>query len=102
RPAAPHAWPAAEGAPLPVVPGPPAPFRVSAPPLPALAARLRDAGAAPGGTLVPAGLPPLALTLVTGDLVIGRTAIGRGLLLIDGSLDIGGSFEFNGVVVATR
>jgi hypothetical protein len=101
-PATLDAWLAAQGGRLTVVPGAPAPFRGSAPPLVALAARMRDTGAAPGGTLVPAGLPPLALTLVTGDLTIGTSAVGRGLLLVDGRLDIGGSFEFNGVVVATR
>src|SRR5262249_55208584 len=40
-----------------------APFRAPAPPLAELATRARAAGALPGGTLVPAGTPPLALTL---------------------------------------
>jgi hypothetical protein len=101
-PAVLDAWLAARAARVTVVPGAAAPFGVSAPPLAALAARMRDAGAASAGTLVPAGLPPLALTLVTGDLTIGASALGRGLLMVDGRLDIGGSFEFNGVVVATR
>jgi hypothetical protein len=96
------AWLAAQAGRVAVAPGSPPPFLVSAPPLAALAVRLRAAGAAPGGTLVPAGLPPLALTLVAGDLVTAASALGRGLLFVDGRLDIGGSFEFNGVVVATR
>jgi len=96
------AWLAARAARVTVVPGAAAPFRVSAPQLAALAARMRDAGAVSGGTLVPAGLPPLALTMVAGDLTVGASALGRGLLLVDGRLDILGSFEFNGVVVVTR
>ena len=82
---------------------PPGAASLSAPPPPVaeLATRMRAAGAAPTGTLVPAGSPPLALTLVTGDLAIGATALGRGLLLVDGLLDITGTFEFNGVVVAS-
>ena len=63
---------------------------------------MRDAGAAAGGTFVPAGTPPLALTLTPGDLLIGSSALGRGLLFVDGLLDISGSFEFSGLVVASR
>jgi hypothetical protein len=72
-----------------------------APPLAELASRLRDAGAASGGTLVPAGVPTLALTLVDGDLVAPAAAHGRGILYVDGRLDIPGTFEFSGVVVAS-
>ena len=78
-----------------------APFRAPAPPLAELATRARAAGALPSGTLVSAGTPPLALTLVTGDLAIGSAASGRGLLFVDGLLDITGTFEFSGVVVAS-
>jgi len=77
------------------------PLGAPAPPLAELAMRLRAAGAMPGGMLVPAGVPPLALSLVSGDLVTGPSARGWGLLFVDGRLDIGGSFEFSGVVVAT-
>jgi hypothetical protein len=101
-PAGLDAWLAAQAGRVTVAPGGPAPLGVSAPPLAELAVRLRDAGAAPGGTLVPAGTPPLVLTLVAGDLVTGASALGSGLLFVDGRLDIGGSFAFNGVVVATR
>ncbi len=85
-----------------IAPGTPAALTAPAPPLAELAVRARDAGAAPGGTLVPAGPPPLALTLISGDLVAASSLRGRGLLVVDGRLDISGSFEFNGVVVATR
>jgi hypothetical protein len=78
-----------------------APFHAPAPPLAELARRARAAGALPGGTLVPAGTPPLALTLIPGDLAIDSAASGRGLLLVDGLLDIAGTFEFSGVVVAS-
>ena len=82
---------------------PPGAAALSAPPPPVaeLATRMRAAGAASTGTLVPAGSPPLALTLVTGDLAIASTALGRGLLLVDGLLDITGTFAFNGVIVAS-
>ncbi len=84
------------------VPAPAAPsFHTPAPPLTELATRARAAGAAPGGTLVSAGTPPLALTLISGDLAIDSAASGRGLLFVDGLLDIAGTFEFSGVVVAS-
>jgi hypothetical protein len=95
------AWLVARAGRVVVSPSGAVPLRVPAPPLGELATRLRAAGAASGGTLVPAGAPPLALTLVSGDLVTGSSARGRGLLFVDGRLDIGGSFEFSGVVVAT-
>ena len=63
--------------------------------------RVRAAGAVPGGTLVSAGTPPLALTLISGDLAIDSAASGRGLLFVNGLLDIAGTFEFSGVVVAS-
>jgi hypothetical protein len=100
-PAALDAWLAAQAGRVTASAGGALSFGVPPPPLAELAARLRGAGAAPGGTLVPAGAPPLALTLVSGDLVTAASARGRGLLFVDGRLDIGGSFEFNGVVVAT-
>ncbi len=93
------AWLVAQGARVVVVAGAAA---SSAPPPPVtlLADRLRTAGAATAGTLVATGTPPLALTLTAGDLTVGGAAAGRGLLLVDGLLDIAGAFEFNGVVVA--
>ena len=94
-------WLAAQGARVTVSPAGVASLRAPPPPVPELVVRMRDAGAASAGTLVPAGTPPLALTLVTGDLTIPSTALGRGLLLVDGLLDIRGTFEFNGVVVAS-
>jgi len=86
-----------------VVVSPPGAASVTVPPPPVadLAARLSAAGAVPGGTLVPAGTPPLALTLVAGDLLVAGTARGRGLLFVEGLLDITGTFEFSGVVVVS-
>jgi hypothetical protein len=78
-----------------------APLHAPVPPLAELATRARAAGALPGGTLVPAGIPPLALTFIAGDLAIDSAASGRGLLFVDGLLDIAGTFEFSGVVVAS-
>jgi hypothetical protein len=95
------AWLAAQGARVTVAPAAGGSLRVPPPPIPELVVRMRDAAAASAGTLVPAGSPPLALTLVTGDLTVPATALGRGLLLVDGLLDILGTFEFNGVVVAS-
>jgi hypothetical protein len=70
-------------------------------PIAELVTRMRDAAAASAGTLTPTGTPPLALTLVTGDLVVGSPMAGRGLLVVTGLLDIQGSFQFSGVVVAS-
>jgi len=95
------AWLAAQGARVTVAPAAGGSLRVPPPPIPELAVRMRNAAAASAGTLVPAGSPPLALTLVIGDLTVPATALGRGLLLVDGLLDILGRFEFNGVVVAS-
>jgi len=94
-------WIATHGARVTVTPAGVAALNAPPPPVAELATRLRAAGAAATGTLVPAGSPPLALTLVTGDLAIASTALGRGLLLVDGLLDITGTFAFNGVVVAS-
>jgi len=71
------------------------------PPVTQLSDRLIAAGAATAGTLLPSGVPPLARTWSPGDLVVGGTARGQGVLLIGGLLDITGTFEFNGVVVAS-
>jgi hypothetical protein len=94
-------WIATHAARVTVTPAGVAALNHPPPPVAELATRLRAAGAAATGTLVPAGSPPLALTLVTGDLAIASTALGRGLLLVDGLLDITGTFAFNGVVVAS-
>jgi hypothetical protein len=95
------AWLGTQAGRVEVSPGGTAPLRAPAPPLGGLAAHLRAAGAAPGGTLVAAGVPPLALTLIPGDLVPPPIARGRGLLFVDGRLDIDGTFEFSGVIVAS-
>jgi hypothetical protein len=100
-PTALDAWLAAHRGPVVVSPPGAAPFRTPPPPLAELATRARDAGAASGGTLVAAGVPPLALTLVAGDLSVATLGHGRGLLFVDGLLDITGTFQFSGVVVAS-
>jgi hypothetical protein len=100
-PAALDAWLAGRGPSIVVPPPARSPLRVPPPPLTELATRARAAGAAPGGTLVTTGTPPLALTLVTGDLHVASLGRGRGLLFVDGLLDITGTFEFSGVVVAS-
>jgi hypothetical protein len=100
-PASLDAWLAAQGARVTVAPTAGGSLRVPPPPISELGVRMRDAGAASAGTLVAAGSPPLALTLVTGGLTVPASALGRGLLLVDGLLDILGTFEFNGVVVAS-
>ena len=71
------------------------------PPVAQLSDRLAAAGAATTGTLLPSGVPPLARTWSPGDLVVGGTARGQGVLLVGGLLDIIGTFELNGVVVAS-
>jgi hypothetical protein len=100
-PASLDAWLATQGARVTVSPAGVGSLRGPPPPVAELAARMRAAGAASAGTLVPAGAPPLALTLVAGDLTVPSIALGHGLLLVDGLLDIAGTFEFNGVVVAS-
>jgi hypothetical protein len=98
-PAALDAWIAAQGAH--VTTSPARALHAPRPPVAELADRLRAAGAALTGTLVPGGVPPLARTWSPGDLVVAGNARGRGLLLVEGLLDITGAFEFNGVVVAS-
>jgi len=100
-PAALDGWLAGQAPSVVVSPPARAPLRVSEPPLAELAARARAAGAAPGGTLVATGAPPLALTLTAGDLHVTSLGRGRGLLFVDGLLDITGTFEFSGLVVAS-
>jgi hypothetical protein len=94
-------WIGTHGARVTVTPAAAGSLSAPPPPIAELGSRMRAAGAASTGTLVPAGSPPLALTLVTGDLALAAAALGRGLLLVDGLLDIAGTFEFNGVVVAS-
>lgn len=79
-----------------------APIVTPAPPLTALAARVR---AVPhgGAALAPPGPPPApSLSLVDGDFAVGSDATGSGLFIVDGTLVVGASLEFTGVLVATR
>jgi hypothetical protein len=77
-----------------------APMTAAAPPLAALAARIRAAGPAGAEVLVP-GTPSPALAFVAGDLPVSGALHGAGLLFVDGTLDITGALDFTGVVVAS-
>src|SRR5262249_50342714 len=96
------AWIAAEAGRLTLTAATAPPLYAPAPPLLELAARARAAGAVSSGTLVGSGVPPVALTLVDGDLLLAAPAIGAGLLIVEGFLDISDAFTFTGVVAATR
>jgi len=71
-----------------------------APPLDELDERVRSVTASGTGTLVPGGTPPVAVTFADGDLTVGATAVGAGLLFVAGRLDIEGALAFTGVVAA--
>lgn len=71
-----------------------------APPLLAVSSRLVAVGALPAFAPSPAAPPP-TLHAVSGDLVIAGPGVGAGVLCVDGRLDIGADFAFNGVVAAT-
>jgi hypothetical protein len=76
------------------------PIAAPAPPLAALAARIRAAGPAGAEVLVPAA-PVAALAHVAGDLVVTDARSGAGLLFVDGRLDIRGTLDFTGIVVVS-
>jgi hypothetical protein len=76
------------------------PIAATAPPLDALALRVRNAGPAGAEALVAAGTPPPALALVEGDLLVADARRGAGLLFVTGALDIRGALDFTGLVVA--
>src|SRR5205823_1015684 len=67
-----------------------------------LAMRAEAARPAGAEVLVSQGTPPSppVLALVRGDLVISDARQGSGLLLVEGALDIRGSLDFTGLVVA--
>ena len=71
------------------------------PPFGALSARVRTAGPAGAGALVPEASPPPTLAFVGGDLRVTTALHGAGVLLVDGSLDIDGRLDFTGIVIAT-
>lgn len=95
-PAALDGWIAAQGGRVAVTGD--APIVAGPPPLAALAARVRAAGAT--GALAAAGPVAPALIHAPGDLVVGAPRVGAGLLLVEGTLDIQSTLEFNGVIVA--
>jgi len=74
------------------------PIGLGGPPLAALAALV----AAAGTTGALAAAPPVApgRIRVAGDLVVGTPAVGAGLLMVEGMLDIRSALGFNGVIVA--
>ncbi|TMA87544.1 MAG: hypothetical protein E6J71_04335 [Deltaproteobacteria bacterium] len=96
------AWVAAEGPHVAPSPRTPAPVQAPLPPLSELATRAEAARPAGAEVLVSQGTPPSppALALVRGDLVISDARQGSGLLLVEGALDIRGSLDFTGLVVA--
>lgn len=70
-----------------------------APPLVDVATRLVASGARP--TFAPSlAAPAPTLHVVSGDLTIAAPGFGAGILYVDGRLDIGADFAFNGVVAA--
>jgi hypothetical protein len=94
------AWLAAQGSRVDVtVPGA-TPRFAPPPPLAEIDARAVAAGAAAGGTFVPSGPAPPALTRIAADLVVDTPLRGAGMLVVQGRLDILSTFEFTGVVVA--
>jgi hypothetical protein len=95
-PAALDGWIAAQGGRVIVTAD--SPIVAGAPPLAALTARVRAAGAS--GALAAAGPVAPALIHAAGDLVVGTPQVGAGLLLVEGTLDIRSTLEFNGVIVA--
>jgi hypothetical protein len=96
------AWIAGESGHLVATAGTNLPFAAPAPPLAALALRLRAAGPSGPEGLVPAGtLPAPGLMFIAHDHTVTTALAGAGLLFVDGVLDIGGSLDFTGVVVAS-
>jgi len=94
------AWLARHAASIAVGPRVAPPRHAPPPPLAELDARVRAVTPPGTGTLVAEGIPPVALTFAAGDLSVGATAIGAGLLFVAGRLDIEGALAFTGVVVA--
>lgn len=93
-------WVAELGPRLLVAPGTLAPLTQAPPPLEELLARTRDL-VTPGTTgLVPTGPAPLAVTFMETDLRLDIPAVGRGLLVVDGVLDVTTGLDFSGLVVA--
>ena len=102
-PAALDAWIAGQGAAVAIAPGTAATRWAMPPPLAVFAARAAAAGASsPGATLVTTPPAAPALTFSSGNLSIGDTRHGAGVLVVDGVLRIDAPFAFTGIVAATR
>jgi hypothetical protein len=80
----------------------PAPVTAPVPPLAEFLARLR-AASTPGPVLAPdpGAPPPAASMLVEGDLLVTDARQGTGILFVGGRLDIRGTLNFTGLVIAT-
>jgi len=95
------AWIAGEGTHLDVSPGTLAPVTGPVPPLDDLRTRVLAAPHAGSEALVASGAPAAVVAYVAGDLDVADARAGAGLLFVDGRLDVGGTLEFHGVIVAT-
>jgi len=97
------AWLATEAGRITTGAGTDAPIITPAPPLDALAARVRVGAHAGPEALAPPGPPPVpSLALAEGDFAITGDSAGAGLFVVDGALVVGASLDFAGVLVATR
>jgi hypothetical protein len=98
-PAVLDAWAAAAA--LETTVGTPPPITAAAPPLGEFLARFRAAGpSAPLLAADPGTPPPPAPMLVEDDLIVTDARQGRGILFVGGSLDIQGTLNFTGLVIA--
>jgi hypothetical protein len=95
------AWRIGMGARLETTPRTLPPVYAPAPPLAALALRVRAAGPLGAEALIVAGAPAPSLAYVEGDLVVSGDRAGAGLLFVDGALDIQGRLDFTGIVIAS-
>jgi hypothetical protein len=78
------------------------PRTATPPPLPALATRLRAGAPVGPHVLGPLGDEPApAPILADGGLVVTGARAGAGILFVDGPLDIHGTFDFTGLVIAS-
>ena len=93
-------WATSLGARLTVAPGTSSPFTRPAPPVVDLVGRTRLVATGSLAGLTASQPAPLALSFASGDLALPVDVYGQGLLVVDGVLDVSGTFDFHGVVVA--
>lgn len=94
------AWATTLGAHLIVAPGTAPPISRAPPPLVDLIGRTRLVATGSLAALTASQPAPVALSFASGDLVLPGSVYGQGLLVVDGVLDVPGTFDFRGVVVA--